>query len=77
GMGDAGYKIMAPKNSAVMFVEVIYRYEPLISDALFGEPIIRSKAAFMVRDLRDLSDASNPANPAPAAPSYTCDKYTI
>ena len=75
GMGVTGSEIQAPAASAVMFVEVTYEYQPLISASLFGNRILRSTAAFLVRDKRDLSDANNPTNPASAATPSTCDKF--
>lgn len=65
GMGPPGEEVIAFPDEAVMFVEVVYEYEPLIGDP-FGAPAdIRTTASFTVRDDRDLSqifqkDASNP-----------------
>lgn len=55
GMGPSSNLIVAPDNNAVMFVEIFYDYEPLISAALFGTPRIHYTAAFIVRDERDLT----------------------
>jgi Flp pilus assembly protein TadG len=76
GMGPTGSKIQAPAGQAVMFVEMAYTYQPLITTRIFGRPVIRSTATFIVRDIRDLTDANNPSNPSPAATSMTCDKHT-
>lgn len=77
GMGDPGQPVIkAPANSAVMFVEIVYAYEPLIHSRLLGEQIIRAKAAMLVRERRDLDDADNPANPAPAAPVNSCAVFS-
>lgn len=76
GIGPSGEEIQAPPGSAVMFAEVIYRYQPVVTDAFFGEPVLKAKAAFLVRDRRDLSAANNPGNPSPAAAPMTCDRYT-
>jgi Flp pilus assembly protein TadG len=76
GMGPAGSEIQAPTKQAVMFVEVAYTYQPLVSSRLFGTPVIRTTATFIVRDIRDLTDANNPSNPSPAATRMTCDKFT-
>jgi Flp pilus assembly protein TadG len=75
GMGPTGGKIQAPANQAVMFVEVAYTYQPLVSSRLFGTPVIRTTSSFIVRDIRDLTDANNPSNPS-AATRMTCDKFT-
>jgi Flp pilus assembly protein TadG len=76
GIGPVGKEIKAPASSAVMFVEVIYKYKPIVTDAIFGERVLHSKASFLVRDRRDLSSANNPSNPAPAVTAATCDRYT-
>jgi len=78
GMGPTGNRIQAPANNAVMFVEVFYNYEPVISTSLFGTPQLHYTAAFVVRDERDLtgpkegSDYVGIYNPAPAAAKKTC-----
>ena len=74
-MGPSGSEIKAPQGLAVMFVEVQYDYQPLISNRLFGAKRIKSTSAFIVRDPRDLTNANNPANPAPAVTASTCNLY--
>ncbi len=63
GIGPAGQEVTAPVGDAVIFVEVIYDYKPLISGALISNKTIRSTAAFNVRDSRDLTQIyqTNPA----------------
>lgn len=49
GLGPTGKKIVAGANTAVMFVEVTYDYQPLVYDILnVGQ--IRYEAAFNVRE---------------------------
>jgi Flp pilus assembly protein TadG len=63
GMGPAGRQITAPAGSAIMFVEVRYRYEPLFNIGLqkqiFGSNMdyqnIDAVSAMMVRDDRDIT----------------------
>jgi len=56
GMGPASSRITAAADTAVMFVEVAYRYQPLFTDAwLPGPEIITAVGAFNVRDDRDLT----------------------
>lgn len=55
GMGPPGEEIIAFKGEAVMFVEVVYEYQPLISEMFTHADIITAKAAFNVRDNRDLT----------------------
>ena len=73
GMGLSGNLIQAPPGSAVMYVEVIYRYKPMLSKVPFGEPLMKSRAAFLVRDPRDLAAA---ANPTPIGSAMTCNLFT-
>jgi len=75
GMGPTGNKILAPAASAVMFVEIIYDYQPLISNRLFGPQVLRAKAAFLVRDRRDLTNTNTPANPAPTVTPSSCTVF--
>lgn len=74
GMGPAGQEVLAMPGDAVMFVEVVYEYQPIITDAFVGDRMIRTFASFTVRDSRDLSQIyqEDPLNPVDAA---TCDTY--
>lgn len=69
GMGESGETVSAPPNGAVMFVEVVYDYQPLVYGSLVGSKQLRYNASFMVRDDRDLTQIYNPA---PAAAVATC-----
>ncbi|MGQ3100504.1 MAG: TadE/TadG family type IV pilus assembly protein [Sphingopyxis solisilvae] len=69
GMGRAGAEVTAADGTAVMFVEIIYDYQPMIGATWFGTPRIRSTAAFNIREGRDLSQVYNPA---PTAPVSNC-----
>lgn len=55
GMGPEGAEVTAPPGSAVMFVEIVYDYEPLVYGNWLGPRTIRSTAAFNIREGRDLS----------------------
>lgn len=55
GMGPDGRQVIAFDDEAVMFVEVAYDYQPLISGRFIGTPEIKSVASFTVRSDRDLS----------------------
>ncbi len=50
-MGPAGNQIAAQRNTAVMFVEVMYDYQPIVAGKLIpeGNRTIRSVAAYNVR----------------------------
>lgn len=68
-IGPAGRQVAAEPGSAIMFVEVVYDYRPL----MFGDSLIntqiRKTAAMYVRDNRDLSAIYNPS---PAATPSRC-----
>ncbi|GGC10052.1 hypothetical protein GCM10011494_30910 [Novosphingobium endophyticum] len=55
GMGPADSLITAQSNSAVMFVEVYYQYQPLFGDMFVGTPRFKQEAAFIIRDDRNLT----------------------
>ncbi|HMO74808.1 MAG TPA: hypothetical protein PKD99_12570 [Sphingopyxis sp.] len=69
GMGPAGREVTAASGTAVMFVEVTYRYRPMLFGSWLGERTIRSTAAFNIREARDLTQVYNPA---PAATVSSC-----
>ena len=77
GMGPPGNRVRAPTDGAVIFVEVTYEYQPLISDALVSERTISSVSAFIVRDDRDLSGIyqRDPSSPDPVADCATFDSF--
>lgn len=69
GIGPAGRKVNAFAGQAVIFVEVAYDYQPLVSARFVGKPEIKVMASFMVRDSRDLSELYQTI---PAAPVADC-----
>jgi Flp pilus assembly protein TadG len=73
GIGPTGSKVPATANDAVMFVEVQYDYEPLISTTFIGNPTIKSIFSYTVRSSRDLSQVYQTTRPSPM---MTCSKYT-
>jgi len=70
GIGPAGRQIAAEPGAAIMFVEVIYDYEPLMFGDFLDKAQIRKTAAMYVRDNRDLSAIYNPA---PSANPSLCN----
>lgn len=65
GIGPADSKVMALERTAVIFVEIRYDYQPLISTILGTSREMRAVSSFLVRDSRDLSgikqrDEDNP-----------------
>ncbi|MDC0886393.1 pilus assembly protein [Altererythrobacter sp.] len=74
GMGPPGEEILALPGDAVMFVEIQYEYQPLVTDAFIGTRVITVESSFNVRGDRDLSQIyqKDPSNPVDAE---TCDKF--
>jgi Flp pilus assembly protein TadG len=70
GMGPNGNKIKSMAGTAVMFVEVAYSYQPLISNTIFGVRTIRYTSAFNVRERTDQTIKN--AGSLPAAQIASC-----
>ena len=64
GMGPVGRKIQAMNGAAIMFVELVYDYEPVITDAFFTPRMVRYTAAYTVRERASntLSNLQNMSN---------------
>lgn len=62
GMGPTGNEIFSAPGTAIMFVEVVYDYQPLIPGELLNRQI-RYETAFNVRS-RDILDITNSSSPA-------------
>jgi hypothetical protein len=78
GMGPAGQEIQAPAAvagapSGLIFVEIAYDYQPLITDLLFKSSVVTAKSAFIVRDKRTFAD---PNNPQPIGTASPCTAFT-
>lgn len=70
GMGPTGNVVAADSQSAIMFVEVYYQYQPIFFKVGGNtSPTIYRAAAMYVRDDRDLTQIYNPS---PAATVYSC-----
>lgn len=69
GMGPPGQEVTAPPGTAVMFVEVVYQYQPIAFGSWLGPRTIRSTAAFNIREGRDLKQVYPSAGVTPS----TCD----
>lgn len=54
-VGPAGRQISAQSGTAVMMVEVVYNYQPIVGNWVFGPRQIRYEAAFNVRQRTDQS----------------------
>ncbi len=60
-VGPAGNQISASSGTAVMVVEVVYDYQPIVSNSIFGPRQIRYESAFNVRQRTNqaLTNAGN------------------
>jgi hypothetical protein len=67
-----GQNIIAPEDGAVMFVEISYNYQPLISRAFIPMPAINEVAAMVVRDQRDYGGGNNGVYNKEGAPVSNC-----
>lgn len=72
GMGPAGNESIAQDNNATMFVEVFYRYKPLIWPQLAPSETMREFASMSVRDRRDLTGGNNGVYPVTGVTAATC-----
>lgn len=74
GMGPPGEEIQAIDDEAVMFVEVVFDYQPLVGEIFSGVDQLSATASFNVRENRDLSQIyqRDPAKPDPVS---SCDKH--
>lgn len=73
GMGPAGEKVNAPPGSAVMYVEINYLYEPLVSTWLASPFRMQYRASMIVRNNRDFRQIYNPVSYAQRS---TCNLYS-
>ena len=73
GMGPTGREVIALPGEAVMFVEIAYDYQPLVSSRFIGDPEIASIASFTVRADRDLTKIYQGNPPSEV---YACNKYS-
>jgi Flp pilus assembly protein TadG len=73
-MGPEGNKIAALSGTAVMFVEVVYDYQPIVSNRLLGGRTMRYVSAFNVRQRTDqtLKNGSS----LPTAKTSACSIYS-
>lgn len=75
GMGPPGQEVVAFDGESVMFVELAYDYQPLVSSIFTHAGTLKATAAFNVRNDRDLSQIyqRDPNNPDSVA---DCNTYT-
>jgi hypothetical protein len=74
GIGPLGQEVIPDPGTAVIFVEVAYDYQPLVSSRFFGPTTIKAISSFVVRDNIDLSGLKQRNPYAPDTPA-TCNVY--
>ena len=74
GMGPSGEQVTPEPGSAVVFVEVAYDYQPLVSSRFFGPTTIKAISSFTVRENIDLGGLQQRNPHAPDTPSV-CSAY--
>jgi len=77
GIGPTGQEVKPDLGGAVIFVEVAYDYQPLVSSRFFGPTTIKAISTFIVRDSRDLAGLKqrHPAAPDTVASTNVYDGY--
>lgn len=73
-MGPAGNQIAAASGTAVMFVEVVYDYQPIVANRILGARTLRYTSAFNVRQRTDQTLKN--ASALPTASTSACSIYT-
>jgi len=72
-MGVSGSTIAATTGTAIMVVEAVYDYQPLVSSTIFGPRTIRYESAFNVRQRTNQALTNNA--PTPVAAQKRCTTY--
>jgi len=69
GVGPTGNKVTAATGTIVMFVEVVYDYQPIVPVSYFGARTFTATQAFNVRDRMPASSTLANGSVDPAPPS--------
>jgi len=74
GMGPSSNRVKAVSGTAIMYVEVTYRYQPVAYGNWLGPRTIRNEAAYNIREGRDLEgpDGGGVYNPSPSVTKSSC-----
>ena len=73
GMGPTGHEVTALAGDAVVFVEISYDYQPLVTGQFIQDRNIKAVASFNVRDSRDLTQIYQYT---PAATVSSCSTFS-
>lgn len=72
GLGPAGHQTIAQDNNATMFVEIFYRYKPLVWPQLAPDETMVEFASMSVRDRRDLTGGNSGVYPVTGVTPASC-----
>ena len=67
GVGPTGQQVTAPQSGGVIFVEISYNYQALVSARLVPATVIHDIAAMTVRDARDFTTIYNTEGVTPSS----------
>lgn len=70
------FKVTPPANGAVMFVEIVYNYRPLIGASFINMLEIKEIAAMTVRDNRDYTGGTNGIYNTEGVTASSCSTYS-
>ncbi|MEJ7927672.1 TadE family protein [Sphingobium sp. AN641] len=70
------FKVKPPANGAVMFVEIVYSYQPLIGPNFVKIPTIRETAAMTVRDNRDYTGGTKGIYNTEGVTAASCSTFS-
>tara|TARA_R110000868_G_scaffold155062_3_gene381474 strand:+ start:2968 stop:3642 length:675 start_codon:yes stop_codon:yes gene_type:complete len=70
------FKVTPPSNGAVIFVEIVYDYQPLLGSQFIDISEIRETAAMTVRDNRDYAGGTNGIYNAEGVTASSCSVYS-
>ncbi|MEZ5656169.1 MAG: pilus assembly protein [Sphingobium sp.] len=62
GMGPAGRQVTTPDDAGVIYVQVVYDYQPLFTSVVLPNTTFNEVAAMTVRDKRDYNGPSSGTN---------------
>ncbi|WP_336986431.1 hypothetical protein [Altererythrobacter aquiaggeris] len=79
GVGPSGEEVRAYDDEAVIYVEISYDYQPVVSSSFSFAETISASASFTVRDKRDITQIyqRNSGSPDPIASCDVFDGFAV
>lgn len=72
GMGKPNRLVTTPDKSQTMFVELFFKYKPLVDVDLVPQINIVEQASMLVRDMRETTGTASGVYPSPGTTPATC-----